>query len=300
MNQSAPPSDAVARLPVWATVRQAYAVVLGEPKLLLRALALPFVLSILLSALAFSMPPVPLASFVLAIAGLIPYAIFGVAWCRLTLLGPVAGQPPLFPAWAQRHWRYFGYLVAQAVIVSGLLVPPIIIGALQATNPANAGSVLIMLSLGELAIVLGAVYLAARLSFVFPAAAAGEKYSWRHSWAHTRGQGLRLLGTIALSIVPAVAVLWVIAQVFGIFALPEIDSEAVRQGADPEEVISQYLADNAGLIIAARIAMTGMSYLVLGVAMSAITIAFRVSTGWVPAAAAPLVPPQVPPRGEAR
>ncbi len=99
---------------------------------------------------------------------------------------------------------------------------------------------------------------------------------------------MRLLGTIALSIVPAVTVLWAIVQALGIFALPEIDSASVRTGANPEEVMRQYMADNAGVIAGARIAMTGMSYLVLGVTMSAISIAFRVITGWVPATALPI------------
>jgi len=100
---------------------------------------------------------------------------------------------------------------------------------------------------------------------------------------------MRLLGVIALSMVPAITVLWVIAQLLGIFILPEIDPAVVQNGASPEQVIEQYLADNAGLLATAQIVMTGMSYLVLGVTMSAISIAFRVSTGWVPAAAPPPV-----------
>jgi hypothetical protein len=38
--------------------------------------------------------------------------------------------------------------------------------------------------------------------------------------------------------------------------------------------------------------MTAMSYLVLGVALAAIALAFRIGTGWVPPAA-PLAPPPV-------
>jgi hypothetical protein len=277
---------------VLSTVRQAYGIVLGNLGLLARAIAAPFLLSILIAVLTLAMPALPFVSFLLAIAGLVPFAIFGVAWCRLTLLGPEAGRPALLPSWTARHWRFFGYIVAQAIIVSGLLLPPIMAGlfmAAMATGSENSESVSVMFLLAELAIMLGAVYLAARLSFVFPAVAAGETYRWRHAWAHTRGQGLRLLGTITLSIVPAVAVLWAIAQALGIFALPEIDTATVRDGANPEEIIRQYLADNAGLIAMAQIAMTGMSYLVMAVAMSAISIAFRISTGWVPALAPPPV-----------
>lgn len=286
MTQTSPPAAAVSRLPVLQTVRQAYAIVLGEPVPLARAIALPFVLSILLAGLTIAMPASPLVSFILALGGLVPYTLFGVAWCRLTLLGPVVGRPALFPAWAPRHWRFFGYQVAIAIIAFGLLVPPIIMGTFQvamAASTANSEPMLLVLVLGELAVVFGVTYLAARLSFVFPAAAADEIYGWRHAWAHTRRQGLRLLGVIALSIVPAIAVLWVIAQVLGVFALPEIDPRVVQDGADPNRIIEQYLSDNAGRLVAAQIAMTAMSYLVMGVAMSAISIAFRISTGWVPA-----------------
>jgi len=290
MSHSSPPPAAVSRLPVLATVREAYGVVLGEPGLLLRAVAAPFLLSILIAGLTLAMPALPLVSFILAIAGLAPYAIFGVAWCRLTLLGPEAGRPPLAPSWAPRHWRFFGYQVALAIIAFGLIVPPLLIGTFQvatAASASNSGAAALAFLLGEIAVVFGVVYLAARLSFVFPAAAADEIYTLRHAWAHTRGQGMRLLGTIALSIVPAVTVLWVIAQILGIFALPEIDSSVLQDGKSPEEVIRQYLIDNAGLIIAAQIVMTGMSYLVMAVTMSAISIAFRISTGWVPAVAPP-------------
>jgi len=290
MSPSGPPPAAVGRLPVLATVRQAYAIVLGNPGLLARAAAAPFLLSVLIATVTLATPSQPLVSFLLAIAGLAPFAIFGTAWCRLTLLGPAAGRPPLGLTWSARHWRFFGYIAAQAFIVFGLLLPPIMAGLFLATLNAGgeggrSGSILFVLA--ELAVVFGAVYLAARLSFVFPAAAAGEIYKWRHAWAHTRGQGLRLLGAIALSIVPIMAVFWAAIRVTGLFALPEIEAATVQEGADPQEVIRQYMADNAGAIAAAQFAMTAMSYLVMAMAMSVISIAFRVSTGWIPAPAPP-------------
>ncbi len=285
MSQSSPPTDAVARLPVLATVRQAYGIVLGEPGLLLRALAMPFLLSILIAGLAVSMPSHRLVSFTLAIANVVPYTIFGVAWCRLTLLGTGAGQPQLFPSWGARHWRYFGYHFAMVIIALALLMPPIIMGTLVVsamTGGSNAGLVGAFLLVGIPAII-GTAYALARLCFVFPAAAADEIYGWRHSWVHTRGQGMRLLVVIALSMVPAIAV-----QMLGASILPEIDTALVRDGVSPEEVIKQYLADNAGLIAGVQVTMIAMSYLVLAVTISAVSVAFRVITGWVPASAPPL------------
>ncbi|MHA1601298.1 MAG: hypothetical protein ACTSW2_10765 [Alphaproteobacteria bacterium] len=291
MNQSKPPALAVNRLPVLSSVREAYGIVLGEPGLLLRAIAAPYLLSILIAGLTLVLPASPFVSFLLAIAGLAPYAIFGVAWCRLTLLGPEVGRPSLIPSWTSCHWRYFGYLAALAISMVGLVVPPLLFGmsqAIVAAGSTNAGGSMAAFLLLEFAVILGTVYLAARLSFVFPAAAVDEIYRWRHAWAHTRGQGMRLLGVIVFSMIPAITVLWVVAQMLGIFVLPEIDVTVVQDGASPEAVIEQYLTDNAGLIATAQIAMTGMSYLVMAVVMSAFSVAFRISTGWVPAAAPPL------------
>ncbi|HEY5598478.1 MAG TPA: hypothetical protein VIK47_06705, partial [Kiloniellales bacterium] len=283
------------RLPVLAIARQANAIALGHPGLLVRAAAIPFLLSLAVAAATLTVPGLPMASVLLAIAGLAPYAIFGVAWSRLSLLGPMAGRPPLLPSWQRRHWRYFGYLVALAIIAFGLVVPTLFMGAVRAIMAAGSTSsaaTIVAFFLGELAAVVGVAYVTARLSFVFPAAAADEIYTWRHAWVHTRGQGMRLLATIVMSMAPAVAVLWAVAAVSGIFAFPEIDPAAVPEGASPEQTIKDYLAENAGQLAMAQIALTAMTYLVMGVAMSAIALAFRIGTGWVPAAAA--APPRAP------
>jgi hypothetical protein len=296
MSQTTPPAAAVSRLPVLTIVRHANTIALGQPGVLARAATLPFLLSMAIAALTVTTPAFPLISVFLAVAGLAPYAIFGVAWCRFVLYGPDAGRPPLFPFWARAHWRYFGYLAALAFIAFGLVVPPLLLVTFQAVvaaDAADSASALLIFTLGELAVILAVAVLMVRLSFVFPAAAADEIYTWRHSWAHTRGQGLRLLAAIALSVAPAIAVLWVVSSIFGIFSFPEIDPAVVREATSPDQVIGDYLAANAGRLAVAQVAMTAMSYLVLGVALAAIALAFRIGTGWVPPAA-PLAPPSAP------
>jgi hypothetical protein len=296
MSQTTPPASAVSRLPVLTIVRHANAMALSQPGVLARAAALPFLLSMAIAALTITTPAFPLFSLFLAVAGLAPYALFGVSWCRFVLFGAEAGYPPLFPFWSRAHWRYFGYLVAFAMIAFGLIIPPLLMVTFQAvvaTGTADSASALLVLVFGELAMVIGAAYLMVRLSFVFPAAAADEIYTWRHSWAHTRGQGLRLLAAVVLSVAPVIAVLWVVSSIFGIFSFPEIDPAVVREATSPDQVIGDYLAANAGRLAVAQVAMTAMSYLVLGVALAAIALAFRIGTGWVPPAA-PLAPPSAP------
>jgi hypothetical protein len=94
-------------------------------------------------------------------------------------------------------------------------------------------------------------------------------------------------------VAPAIAVLWVVSSIFGIFSFPEIDPAVVREATSPDQVIGDYLAANAGRLAVAQVAMTAMSYLVLGVALAAIALAFRIGTGWVPPPA-PLAPPPAP------
>lgn len=293
MSQITPPAAAVSRLPVLTIVRHANAIALGQPGVLARAATLPFLMSMVIAGLTVTTPAFPLISLFLAVAGLAPYAIFGVAWCRFVLFGPAAGRPPLFPFWARAHWRYFGYLAALALIAFGLVIPPLLAVTFQAVVAASAtdaASVLVVFVAGELAVILGVAYLTVRLSFVFPAAAANETYTWRHSWAHTRGQGLRLLAAVVLSVAPAITVLWILSAMFGLFSFPEIDPAVLREATGPDQVIGDYLAANAGRLAVAQVAMTAMSYLVMGVAMAAIALAFRIGTGWVPAAAPPPVP----------
>jgi len=297
MSQTTPPAAAVSRLPVLAIARHANAMALGQPGVWARAATVPFLLSMTIAGLTVATPAFPLFSLALAVAGLAPYAIFGVAWCRFVLLGPEAGRPPLFPYWSRAHWRYFGYLAALACIAFGLVIPPLLVVRFQAViaaGDADSATTMLTFVLGELAAILGVAYLAVRLSFVFPAAAANETYTWRHSWAHTRGQGFRLLAAVVLSMAPVIAVLWGVSSVFGIFSFPEIDPAMVREGTSSEQVISDYLAANAGRLAVAQVAMTAMSYLVLGVAMSAIALAFRICTGWVPPATPPLAPHPAP------
>ena len=105
MSQAAPPPSAIGPIPIGETMREAYLAVFSSLPLLLRAAALPFVLSLVILTLAFMASQSAILSFMLMVAGFVPYTLFGVAWHRLTLLGPNHGAPATFPTWRPRHLR---------------------------------------------------------------------------------------------------------------------------------------------------------------------------------------------------
>ncbi len=121
MTDPTPPREALRKLPVMATAKEAYARVFGNPRLLARAALMPFCLSLALIALGFTVALGSALGYLIGVLGLLPYTFFGIAWHRLTLLGPVAGAPPLLPAWTQRHWRFLGYLLAVMLIGYGAI-----------------------------------------------------------------------------------------------------------------------------------------------------------------------------------
>ena len=105
MTDVTPPREALRKLPVIETAKEAYARVFGNLHLLLWAALMPFCLSVALILLGLTVPVVSVLAVGTVLLGVLPYTIFGVAWHRLTLLGPVAGAPPRLPVWAARHWR---------------------------------------------------------------------------------------------------------------------------------------------------------------------------------------------------
>ena len=122
---------------------------------------------------------------------LVPYALFGVTWYRLNLLGPQAGAPKLAPTWSRQHTQFFSYVLGFTLL--NLAVAPFY---LSAAVPDSAGQVSGQAALIALAMMVGVGYLTARLSFVFPAISVGETYSLKQSWRHTASQGWRLLGAM--------------------------------------------------------------------------------------------------------
>ncbi len=278
MSDTTPPRKALRKLPVMATVKEAYARVFGNPRLLVRASLAPFCLSLALIALSFTVPVVSALGYLIGILGLLPYTFFGVAWHRLTLLGPVAGAPPRLPAWAPRHWRFLGYLLATMLIGSAATAVVFSLGfmAIQPgpdALPAGAG----LLPLVGFAIV---AYVMIRLSFVFPAVSVDEKYRLRHAWTHTKGQGLRLLGATVIAAAPMVALVWGVNEILGGVRVAE--PAPGQDGLPAVAQMAAFVEANLGALFLIQTITVVIHYVLMALMVSVISIAFRTCTGWVP------------------
>ena len=291
MSQSAPPPAALRKLAVLQTLSEAYGRVLTNLPLLARAALVPFLLSLALVAASFAAAEsLPLTTLIIVL-GFVPYTIFGIAWHRVTLLGPAAGAPPLVPAWRQRHWRFLGYLAAVTLIGYGVTVMVFSI-AITVVQPGAE----LMPRAWSAVLVTGALILAyvmMRLSFVFPAVAVDEAYRLRHSWTHTKGQGLRLLGALLLTAIPMLALLWTASALFGAFLFTEPAAPAGQGSAAPEAQVEAFFAENSLAIFVSQVVLAALNYVLMALVVSVVSIAFRTCTGWVPAAGGPpdLSPP---------
>ncbi len=274
MSQTTPPPAALRKLAVLQTLSEAYGRVLTSLPVLARAALVPFLLSLALVAASFAAAEsLPLTTLIVVL-GFVPYTIFGIAWHRVTLLGPAAGAPPLVPAWRQRHWRFLGYLAAVTLIGYGVTVMVFSI-AFTVVQPGaeirpRAWSVVLVTGAFVLA------YVMMRLSFVFPAVAVDETYRLKHSWTHTKGQGLRLLGALLLTAIPMLALVWVVSALFGAFLFTE--------PAAPEAQMEAVIAENSVAIFVSQMVVVALNYGLMALVVSVISIAFRTCTGWVPAA----------------
>ncbi len=278
MSDATPPREALRRLPVVETAKEAYARVFGNPRLLVRASLAPFCLSLALIVLGFTVPLVSALGYLVGILGLLPYTFFGVAWHRLTLLGPVAGAPPLLPAWAPRHWRFLGYLLATMLIGSGATAVVFSLGfmAIQPgpdALPAVAG----LMPLAGFVIV---AYVMIRLSFVFPAVSVDESYRLRHAWTHTKGQGLRLLGATVIAAAPLVALVWGVSEILG--AVLFAKTAPGQDGLPAVAQMEAFVEANLGALLLIQTITAAINYVLMALMVSVISIAFRTCTGWVP------------------
>ncbi len=287
MSDTTPPREALRKLPVVETAKEAYVRVFDNPRLLARASLAPFCLSLALIVLSFTVPVISALGYLFGILGLLPYTFFGVAWHRLTLLGPVAGAPALLPAWAPRHWRFLGYLLATMLISSGTTAVVFSLG-LMAIQP-EPGSLPAVAGLMPLAGFAVVAYVMIRLSFVFPAVSVDESYRLRHAWTHTKGQGLRLLGATVIPAAPMVALVWGVNEILGALLFAEPASAPGQGSLPPLAQMEAFIDANLGALLLIQTITAAINYVLMALMVSVISIAFRTCTGWVPAVSTPPV-----------
>ncbi|WP_340116569.1 hypothetical protein [Pelagibius sp. 7325] len=266
--QNQPPQQAVATLPILNTLIDAFVIAYGNPPLLFRA-ALGGLL--LLAATTMVALIVPANAFTLLLMLLAPcaaYTHFGVNWYRIVLLGPQGMVRPAL-RWDRRHWRFLalGLLIGAALLMLGAVITMIV--------PLSAALV-----------ALGLLYLAARLSFMFPAAAVEESYTLAFAWRHTQGQGgmrltlLLLIAGLPLFLAVAYLASMLFAAVIGISlfdlaALQRGDGGLAEGGTPPE--ISPMAA------LSLKMVTEALTMAVMAVLYTIVALAFRTCTGWVPA-----------------
>ena len=262
------PPAAVRPLPARETMLQSYRFVFGHPKPLAQALALPFLIEGILWLCSFVVSDSEnwVSRLIWECFDLIPATIFGVAWHRYTLLGPSAGSPPIFALPERRHLRFYLY----AFVISFILLFPILVIEGQkevvegfAEHDSSRSQIFLFLVLVVFGVLIP--YIMGRLSFVLPAVSVDEMYSFSDSWRHTRRQGLRIWALILAMYFPVVIV-------FGaIFTILEFVFDASGQAGNTVYEVVFFLV---GVV---------REYLPMALIVTAISLAFKTCTGWVPA-----------------
>lgn len=246
------------KLPVFDSASEAYRTVWASIGYLPTAAALPFVLSLLLSLPVSLQPTSQGLGLISWLLEALPYTLFAVAWHRLVMLGPSVAPPRLAFAWAPRHWRFLGY--ALLIATGGVVMMGTV---LTLANPASGTP-----GLGPLLalfLMISFCYVMIRLSLVLPATALDEDYQLRHSWMHTRGQGLRLLAAVTLVMVPvAFASLLVLSLLL-----------APSAGAD-------VAAPSGGRFLMTQLTLAALGYIGTALSTTVFAQAFGRLAGWYP------------------
>ncbi len=275
-----PPETAVQTLPVLGSIKETHTAVFGQPALFVKAVAFPLLLSIVLWSIWNRLSEVESAFLDVSAfyINLIPYAFFGVAWHRLTLLGPDDGRPTLLPRPGRRHFTFFVFAAlvtsiyhfplraVETAVDRGWTIETPDIGEFLSWI-VSVGVVLILL-----VFYLGIPYLMFRFSFVFPAAAVDERYWLRHSWRHTRHQGFRLL--LLGGAVGAPAYLLVL--------LISVQLDTLIGIYDPTKELSFGSIDGVVRAVAKYVLLPALSYVPIALVIAAVSLAFRTLTGWIP------------------
>jgi hypothetical protein len=265
-----PPTGPLRDLPIGETAGWAYRLVFRQFSGFLTALAFPFLLLALAQVLSFGLPESGLAILLLPIF-LASYCLFSVAWLRFVLLGPEEGRIAFLSRWRGYHWRFLGASLILTLIVLLMQMAFMMVFSVVSSAAPGVMAAAVMIA-GPLLMLI--VYL--RLSFILPAAAVEEPYSLGLSWAHTRGQSLRLLAVL-LAVLP-IFIPMVLSQLalLGSLDLPESGTEPPNP-----EVVRELLLQNRGTTLFHMLTFSALQFLGTGVLLTMIARAFTTLTGWV-------------------
>lgn len=295
-----PPPGPVRDVPVGATVIGAYRHVFGSLLLVFKAAAVPFAILLLIGwgsywvfdeeTLLYSSDGGYRLSMLYGLLMLLPLVLFAFVWHRVTLLGTARARLTWLPRLKPRDGRFFAAAFALVLL---LMTPgqfmasfdegdsfPSVLGSFFGLFGAIVDAAIFLAFL--LFVFLGPAYLLLRFSFIFPALAVGERYGFRHAWTHTRGQVLRLLLVFLLS--------WYPGSLFVGLAENYLDNYLLGFEEEPPEVLEDRPAvtivagepPNKPLVFVISHTLGLLAFLPTAFFVSAVSIAFRDSTGWVP------------------
>ncbi|MFD2204684.1 hypothetical protein [Kiloniella antarctica] len=275
-----PPEHAVRNLPIREVTLAALRYTSNNFSALTRIAMFPLLLSTLLTVLSVQALTSPGLYLILYLLTYVPHTLFAVAWHRRTLLQTEEISTPSVPAWQSRHWLFLFRTFLLLIIFYGILIfGSIPVGFLSAILPLVAPFLI-------LALLLGAGYVVARLSFVLPATAVEESYSLDNSWQQTKNQGVRLISAYLLMTLPFILLYLLISPLIfdGLMSgkpqLPEITEQLTIM--DLLQPYINYLQINAVGYTFAQIILLALSYFPIAAIITLLSFAFQACTGWVP------------------
>lgn len=265
MSHQGPPKEAIQKLPVLDTIRFANLTVFGNLRALARAAALPFALSLALTFTISSSETLVEWGSLIRLLSLVPLTLFAVAWHRFVLLGPQRAAPAVTPRIEHRHLRFFFFVAVlwliEEIPAQGMIQTLEQLKTFQEQPPPEIAKEIARDFLFNFALFLVAVFLTLRFAFVLPAVAVDEKYGFKDSWIHTRGQVWRMLFGVLLLVLPMAILSLIIVTV------------STAGSGDP----------TAPLGLLPRVLLQALQYLIMGLTFAFFSNAFRTCTGWIPA-----------------
>lgn len=202
------------KLPVWATVTEAYRSIWANRRLLLRFAAVPLVLCVVITPLAvnlgYAIPGLReswtglgylLFCYFLGLAALVPFV---VQCYRLLLLGPaaVSGDGP-YRVGSESLNMLIPFAVSFILAVSAFFFVPLYVLEMAFNRPyAYYGIVFGFL--------LAGAYLVARITFLFAFISLKRPWNLVDRWRETRGNAWRIVLVLAVALCPLVVpeLLW--------------------------------------------------------------------------------------------
>lgn len=268
-----PPEQAVHDIPVKTVSGLAIKTVMGNLPALVQMALFPFLLSALISALSIPSLGNALSSWILSILAYVPHTLFAVAWHRRTLMNLQAPESTSITSWNRVHWQFLLKIIILLAIFYGMSM----IGSLPVLTIGAAIPSLVPLLFLGLMIVM--IYVVARLSFILPATAVGEKYTLNDSWKHTANQGWRIVAAFLILTIPFGILMLLIAMfAFGSFftGMPTTPEETANFN------ILSFVQSNGPAFFFLQLIILFVTYLPTAAVISMLSIVFKGCTGWVP------------------